>query len=200
MKRLILILLVALSGNDLYAQASQKDSLGFDENNKYIYYQVVAQPGLNADSIYRRALYFLQAAYSKDKLKLKKQEPANGVLKGEGGFMVSKKALVSKHDDGRITYDLNIEVKDGKYRYWLTNFVIIPYERDRYANFVPVNGKKTPLEHALRLLGQKDLDDYLEKVLVNSRFVGDRLKNFILSPAPSVKKERKIAPVIKKDW
>lgn len=194
------MLLIVLAGNKLYAQASQKDSLGFDENNKYIYYQVVAQPGLSADTIYQRALYFLLTAYSKDKLKLKKQEPAKGVLKGEGGFMVSKKTLVSKHEDGKIAYDLNIEVKDGKYRYWLTNLVVIPYERDRYANFVPVNGKKTPLEHALRLLGQKDLDDYLEKVLVNSRSVGDRLKNFILSPAPSVKKERKIAPVIKKDW
>lgn len=200
MKRLIIVLLLALAGSAVYAQAQQTDSLGFDENNKYIYYQVAAQPGLNADTIYKRALNFLKTAYTKDKLKLKKQDDGKATLMGEGGFLVSKKALVSKHEDAKITYDITVEVKDGKYRYWLTNFVVIPYERDRYANFVPVNGKKTPLEHGLRVLGQKDLDDYLEKVLVNSRAIGSRLKNFILSPASSVKKEPKITPVIKKDW
>lgn len=190
---------MAISGT-VNAQTQPKDSLSFDENNKYIYYRVEEQPTLTADTIYKRALHFLKTAYSKDKLKLKKQEDSKATLQGEGGFMVSKKALVSKHEDAKITYDLIIEVKDGKYRYWLTNFVVIPYERDRYANFVPVKGKKTPLEHGLRVLGQKDLDDYLEKVLVNSRGVGERLKNFILSVAPVAKKEPKIAPIVKKDW
>jgi hypothetical protein len=104
------------------------------------------------------------------------------------------------HEDAKITYNMIIEVKEGKYRYWLTDFVVIPYERDRYANFVPVSGKDTALEHGLRKLGQKTLDDYLAKILLNCRGISNKLRSYIVNPS-SLPKEIKTRSVTnKKDW
>ncbi len=207
MKKLSLLLFATLLVVvNARGQVQQTDSLAFDENNKYIYYQVVDQPGLAADTLYQRAVYFLKEAYPATQLKLKKQDNKKGVLTGAGGIMVSRKALVSKHDDGRISYNVTIEVKDGKYRYWLTDFVLTPYARDRYTNYVPVSGKDVPLEHALRQIGQKDLDDYLAQILAKSRTIGNKLKDYMtgaVKPAnaeKAKKKETKPLPVIKKDW
>ena len=199
MKKVMIALLCIVLRTTTVSAQTQTDSLSFDENNKYIYYQVASQPSLSADTLYKRALFFLQTAYPNDKLKLSKEDKSKATLKGKGGFFVSKKALVSMHEDAKITYNIVIEVKDGKYRYWLTDFVVIPYERDRYANFVPVLGKDVPLEHGRRKLGQKTLDDYLEKVLVNCRAISNKFKSFIANPS-SLPKEIKTKSVTTKEW
>jgi len=88
MKKLIAILSFILFAGAAFAQ---KDSLAFDENNKYIYYQVVQQPGLPADTMFNRALYFFKTAYPYHALKLIAADKDKGTLSGSGNFLVSKK-------------------------------------------------------------------------------------------------------------
>ncbi len=182
------------------ASAQQTDSLAFDENNKYIYYQTVGQAGLTKDTLYRRGLYFMKIAAPKWKLKQISADEAQGVLLGKGNFMVTKKALVLSAIGGEITYTARVEVKDGKYRYWFTDFVFIPYQRDRYGADVPVPGATIPLEKAKNKIDKRDVEVYLTKILQNSRQVGALLKAYMLKTSSLPKTVKDIKKISTKEW
>src|SRR6185503_10591061 len=99
--------------------AAQQDLLSFDEHNKYIYYQVETMPGIPADTLMQRGLKFLKAAYPKTTVKQDNAVKTEGV----GKFLVYGGLSVLKHEKGEIAYQLNIEYKDQKYRFWVTGFV-----------------------------------------------------------------------------
>lgn len=179
---------------------AQKDSLAFDEHNKYIYYQTVVQDNLIKDTLYRRGLYFMKTAAIKSKLKLSVTDEAQGVLTGKGSFKITKKALILNSAGGEITYTSRIEVKDAKYRYWFTNFVYIPYQRDRYGMDVPVPGINIPLEEAKDKIDKADLAVYLDKVLQNSRQVGAILKSYMLKTSSLPKEDKGIKKISTKEW
>ncbi|RVU02960.1 DUF4468 domain-containing protein [Mucilaginibacter limnophilus] len=200
MNKIVLLILVVSAFSITSVHAQNKDSLSFDERNKYIYYQVAEETKVKADTLYERALHFLKNAFENDRLKLSKEDKDKAILTGKGGFMVTKKALVSMQDDAKITFNMVIEVKDGKYRYWFTDFAAIPYRRDRYANFSPVDGKKIPLEQGLRKLGQKTLDDYLEQTLINCRNISGVLKTYMQKPSGTPKNDGIKRSVTTKEW
>ncbi len=176
---------------------AQADSLVIDENNKYIYYQVVDQPASSADTLQARAIVFSKKAFGASKLKFKSSD--KGTVRGSGGVLVSKKSSVAMHEDARIDYTMVIEVKDNKYRYWFTDFVIVPYARDRYANFVPVSGKNVALENGMATLSKKDFDGYTAKLLANIKDIGNRLKTYMKTPV-AVKKEVKKTSIPATNW
>ena len=136
---------------------AQQDMLSFDEHNKYIYYQVVNMPGLPADSLHDRGLYFFKTAYPKAAVKVVNA----GAVEATGKFLTYGGVSVLKHEKGEITYQVNIEFKDQKYRFWLTNFVFTPYVRDRYGNFVPQLGVYIPLEDLSAKIEKNDATGYL---------------------------------------
>lgn len=180
---------------------AQKDSLAFDENNKYIYYQVVVQPGIGADSLFSRAVFFFDKGYTQASFK------AGGVTKmtdalsinATGSFLVSKKSLVTSHEDGSVSFTMHVDVKEDKYRYWLTDFIFNPYQRDRYNNYVSVPGIYIPLEKTEGKIDKKDLSAYLDGVLLSSRKIGAKLKEYMLKNPP-VKKEPAVKKISTKDW
>jgi len=178
---------------------AQKDSLAIDENNKYIYYQVVSQPGLPSDTLYDRALYFFKTAHPATGFKLTGEDKAGDALTGTGSFLVSKKSLVTSHEDGSVSFTMRVDVKEGKYRYWLTDFVFNPYQRNRYNSYEPVPGIFIPLEQSAGKITQKDLNAYLDGVLTASRKIGAKLKEYMLK-APAVKKEAPVKKISTKDW
>lgn len=182
--------------------SAQTDSLAFDENNKYIYYQTVELAGLNKDTLYTRALYFIKKSVTGNKLKLSKADEAQGVLTGKGSFMVTKKTLVLTGVGGEIDYTLRVEVKDAKYRYWFTDFVFIPYQRDRYGMDVPTPGLSIPMESAKSKIDPKDAAVYLDKILLNSRQVGAVLRSYMLktSSLPKPKVDKAIKKISTKEW
>ena len=178
--------------------SAQADSLVMDENNKYIYYQVVAQPASSADTLQARAIAFAKKAFEASKLKFKNSD--KGTIHATGGVLVSKKSSVAMHEDARIDYTMTIEVKDNRYRYWFTDFVIVPYARDRYANFVPVSGKDVKLENGLSILSKKDFDGYTAKLFANIKNIGNRLTTYMKAPVAPVKKEVKKTAIPATNW
>lgn len=199
MKNIIVASLLILFAKNVSAQ---KDSLSFDEHDKYIYYKLVDQPGSNADTLYSRGLYFLTTAYPKKTLGLSKSEQGNHSLAAIGNYMISKKGLVGSSEGGEIHYTLVIEAKDSKYRYWLTDFVYQPYQRNRYGSSEPVPGGDIPLEKASAKLSKTDFSNYLDQVIANSRQVGDRLKAYMLKASSLAKKPgvKKVNKISTKDW
>jgi hypothetical protein len=197
MKKIIVVLLiVVLKATSVLAQA---DSLVRNEDNKFIYYQVVSQPSSPVDTLYKRALSFFKNAYPKDRLKGGKQDKDNATLYASGGVLVSKKSLVAMHEDASVGFNLVIEIKDGKYRYWFTDFVITPYERDRYANYVPVAGKNAALENGPGELSPEDYNGYMKKILANCREIGAILKSYLKNEPAQIKEIKKRA-VVPKEW
>jgi hypothetical protein len=198
MKNIIVALVLLLSAKTTLAQ---KDSLAFDERNKYIYYQAIEQSGLNKDTLFNRGAYFMNKAFPKGKFKVTKSDEAKGVLIGEGSFIVPKRSLISNSLGGEITYTMQIEVKNAKYRYWFTDFVFSPYKRDRYGMEVLTPGVSTAMEKGKDLLDKKDFSVYLDKILLNSRQYGGILKAYMfkLSAKPKVV-DKTIKKISTKEW
>jgi hypothetical protein len=187
---LVCIFLVKIS-------SAQSDLLSFDEHNKYIYYQVVDIPGQTVDTLHTKGLNFLKANYAKMKVKSTGQNN----LEGQGKFLVYGGISVLKHEKGEIDYTLNIEFKDQKYRYWLTDFTFTPYERDRYINYVPKQGVIIPLEMADSKLDKKDAAGYVDETGAFCKQFGDNLKQFILHvPVSAPKKEENAKKVVTDKW
>jgi hypothetical protein len=197
MKNIFIALICILSVKNAVAQ---KDTLAFDEHNKYIYYQTADQPGLRKDTLYSRGLYFMHKAYPKGKLKITKADETQGVLNGEGSFVVSKRSLLSGSLGGEISYTLRIEVKDSKYRYWFTDFKFTPYKRDRYGMEVLDPGITFPMEEAKNKLEKRDVAVYLDKILAYSRQNGTVLKSYMLKIAPAKKTIQELKKISTKDW
>lgn len=160
---------------------AQSELLSFDEHNKYIYYQVVDMAGKPVDTLHLKGLSFLKKEYPKIKLKT----DASNDISGEGTFLTYGGISFLKHEKGEIAYTLNVEFKDQKYRYWLTNFVFTPYQRDRYGNYVPQRGVDIPLEMVLAKLEKKDAEGYLNETGAFCKQFGESLKQYIImAPVP----------------
>jgi hypothetical protein len=175
---------------------AQKELLSFDENNKYIYYHVADAPGLPKDTLLAKVSYFLKSEYPKTKLN-RTVDP--NVLNGGGKFLIYGGGGILKHENGDISYSLNIECKDQKYRYWLTGFVFTPYQRDRYGNFVPEPGKDIPLESVLKKLDKKEAGSYLDEAGTFCKQLGDRLKLY-MTRASAPKKTEITKKIVTDKW
>lgn len=186
MKRILLIAVYLLFTRLVSAQIP---ALALDEHKKYIYYQVVEMPGLSEDSLSRSAAYFI-----KEMLPKGKQVPT-----ATPGIVFKDKFLtytsLTKHESGEVHYALNIECKDSKYRYWLTDFTFTPYQRDRYGVFVPTPGIVIPLETAGSKLEKKELDGYLDQTSAFCIQLGDKLKKYLVEGEKTKKQDQ---PVVKK--
>jgi hypothetical protein len=172
---------------------AQKSLLSLDEHNKYIYYQVVDLPGISTDSLYKNAVYFIKSSYPKTKS-----------TEGSNSISIKDKFLTYtsfvKHENGEMSYTLNIECKDGKYRYWLTDFDFTPYERNRYGVYVPINGIEIPLETAESKVVKKDLDGYLEQTGAFCKQLGEKLKKVMAEGHTTKKTDQPLKKIVTDKW
>jgi hypothetical protein len=194
MKRIFFVLVCFFAAYNAFAQ---KDLLSFNEQNKYIYYQVVELPGLTTDTLQARALYFLKTDYPLNKIE---KAATSGNFTGSGKFQVASTLSVIKHIYGEINYTYFIECKDGKYRYWLTDFVYTPHKTDRYGNSVPEPGMEVPLENAAKKLDKHDFALSLDETGTYSKQFGAKLKQEMLKISALAPKEAKKKVIMTKDW
>lgn len=156
------------------AQAAKSDEdMARDERGKYIHYEVVEKATVVADSLKARALGFF---------KLKKLKGVQGnpdQLNATGKFIVNKTALMLTHPSGELLYNFTFEVKEGKYRFWLTDFLFVPYKRDRYGNFVPSTPKGTPLENSPGKLNAGEWSSYIEAADKQSNALAAEFKDYL---------------------
>src|SRR5579863_9279849 len=125
MKRILVSVACILAA---HAANAQKSLLALDENNKYIYYQVVEQPNASRDSLGKKASGFTRGVYKKDKTHL----AGDSVITVKDKILTYSTLAFVKHESGEVKFSLTIECKDNKYRYWFTDFVFTPYHKDRY--------------------------------------------------------------------
>ncbi|WP_162847057.1 DUF4468 domain-containing protein [Mucilaginibacter gracilis] len=160
------------------ASFAQKDSLAFDDKGKYIYYKVVNMDTYSADTLYNRSLHFFEGISTDKTFTLTQQDAKNAVISGSGFFIVHKQSL-AKHPDGQVAYLLKMEIKEGKYRFWLTNLTYRPYVRDRYTNYVADKNVDFALEKSSKNITDKDLSLFLDQFATSARQLGDKLKKYV---------------------
>ena len=168
-----LFLLFFLSSVSAFAQSSKvTEEMPRDERGKYIHYEIV-EKNIPADSLKERALGFLTLK------KLKSIQPAKEEIRATGKFIVTKTALMLGHPSGELLYNFTFEVKEGKYRFWLTDFLFIPYKRDRYGNFVASTPKGTPLENNPGKLNAGEWASYIDAADKQSNVLAAEFKDYL---------------------
>lgn len=176
---------------------AQQDVLSFDEHNRYIYYEVVHQPGLTADTFQNRVVGFLKAKYPKNSI-----DKTSSVedITGTGKLLMLTGISAAKHIDGEIRYIFRIEYKDQKYRFWLTDFVFTPYYVDRYGNSVPKPGINVSLEDGASKLEKGKLVNYSIQISNYSKQFGERLKHYMLMVSNTPVTDSKKRIITTKNW
>jgi hypothetical protein len=164
---------------------AQKDSLQFDEGNNYIYYRVVDKPSLSADTLYKRGWDFATAFNLSTK-------PAKGkaesTLNTSGKFIVYSGVSIMRKEGGEVSYTINIQTKDQRYRYRISNFIFKPYQRDRFGNMAPIPGVEMQLEKMTAKYDKKETENYL-----------DQIANFCINTAAKIKQAMDKQPAVKKN-
>ena len=194
MKRVLNI--VFLLGCLFAAKAQNESILPVDEHGKMIHYEVVDLKDVARDSLKVRLVAFLEQ--KGDPLKLKEIKGDTAFV-ATGKFVISKTVLVMSHPSGEILYQFNAEVREGKYRFWLTDFNFIPYQRDRYGNFVPSTTVGVPLESNPGKLNSGQWTAYQEQTASYAKDFAVKFKKHMASKialsAPVAEKK-----VVDKKW
>lgn len=162
---------------------AQDKPLSNDDRGKLIYYEVVTAKGILKDSLSARATLFLKK--SSKTLKVKTKE-GDSVFHAEGKLMINKTAMVLSRPSGEVLYNFYVEIRDGKYRFWLSDFSFIPYQRDRYGNFVPSTTVGTPLETKPGKLNAAEWAGYLKATTSAANVFSRRFKEAMMDKAVAV--------------
>lgn len=141
-----------------------------NEIGKYEFTEVVALNGMTRDLLFDNGQKFMKKVKVLNSSKKHYSEDKNNYsLKNKGSFYVYRIGSVKKGIDGAVEYDLTIEIKDGKYRYTLTNFVFNEYQKNRYGKYQPLKGKYIPLEMEVSSLNKKEWEKHRKVVYDKSQ-------------------------------
>ncbi|WP_020526533.1 DUF4468 domain-containing protein [Flexithrix dorotheae] len=142
---------------------AQQAGLPLSETGKITFYEVVEVDSVKKEVLLNNAFQYLAGLHlpelnathkkKKNPKKIDKKiaglpielDSAVGKVQSRYAFKVYK-GEYAKHADGEISYNLTIEVKEGRYRYIFTNFIFQPYSLNRYGKYTAVSGIYKPLE------------------------------------------------------
>jgi len=180
----------------VYANAQDEKLLPVDEQGKFIYYEVVTLKGTTQDSLKRRAINYFK---NQNKDVQFKSAQGDTAFIATGKMIITKTLLVMSHPSGEILYRFQVEVKEGKYRFWLSDFSFIPYQRDRYGNFVASTTIGIPLEREPGKLNAGQWKEYQLQTATYAKGFAVKFKQVMASSNPRVESvpEKK---VISKNW
>lgn len=160
MKKIVLIFFVGIFCNAF----GQEFTFPIDETGKYIFSEVVEIPGMSKEQEFENGVAFMKkikVLNSKKKHLIKDSE--NFTIENKGSFLVYNINSVKTGIDGAVEYDIQLEFKDGRYRYTITNFLFNEYKRNRYAKYVPTS-KFAPLEMEASSLNKRSWEKHRKVV------------------------------------
>jgi hypothetical protein len=92
------------------------------ETKKFQYQETVTLDSLDKNQIYERAVDYMTNQFKTNKFDV--NDKTNMKLGHEGNFPVSYKYDFKYTSNNTVTYQITLNVKDGKYRYTITDFKI----------------------------------------------------------------------------
>lgn len=164
-----------------------------NEIGKYEFNEIVELNGIDKDKLFENGQKFMKKVkVLNSKKKFYTEEKEDYMLKNRGSFYVYRLGSVKKGIGGAVEYDLTLEMKDGKYRYTITNFIFNEYQKNRYGKYEPINGKYTPLETEVSSLNKKEWDKQRQVVYDKSQELIQNLNSdMIYAEEKKNKKEKK---------
>ncbi len=193
MKYILFIVLATFS----IRLAAQQKQFSKDDSGKFIYYQVVDSQTVTKDTLLQRAKAFVNGIYKKT---MKQESVSDSSILAKGTAVIDKTILVAGHPSGEVSYQFVCEVRNGKYRFWLTNFAFIPYQRDRYGNFVATTQVGTPLERTPGKLSAGAWKDILNSTYTKIEKFGAEFKKFMAISRVAVPAKKKPETISTKQW
>ena len=140
-KNTLLIVLIVF----FHSVQAQEVELPTDETGHIVFYEVIEAGSFTQNELLENAQLFAKTTLGKKKVKPIITDSTGTIEVKDATFKVLKK-VVTNRIDGIIHYNFKVEAKEGKYRYFFSDFTFQPYERNRYGKFEPVSGKYKPLE------------------------------------------------------
>jgi len=192
MKQLLFIILAFFS---IQVSAQQKQ-FSKDDHGKFIYYKVVDSQMLSKDTLLQRAKAFVNLAYKKSMLQ---ESITDSSILAKGTMVIDKTILVAGHPSGEVSYHFVFEARNGKYRFWLTDLLFIPYQRDRYGNFVATTKIGVPLERTPGKLNAGAWKDILNSTYSKIEKFGDDFKKYLANNRVE-KAKKKAESISTKTW
>ena len=152
-----------------YYSLAQDTQFPIDDLGKYTITEVVELHGIDKDKLFLNGQKFMKKVkVLNSKKKYYNIEKENYTIRNKGSFYVYRIGSVKKGIGGAVEYDINLEIKDGKYRYTITNFIFNEYQRNRYGKYEPVKGKFIPLEMEVSSINKKEWEKHKQVVFEKS--------------------------------
>jgi hypothetical protein len=142
---------------------TSQDVMPRDESGLITYYEVIELPGYPAEILMDNASGFLQDFSVKGSRKKHfNADDENLRVFNKGSYRLSNMWGLGKHTDGIVMFDMNVEVKEGRYRYIINHFIFQEFRRNRYGKFEPVKGGEKPLELEVSQLSARQWERHQE--------------------------------------
>ncbi|CAN5602067.1 hypothetical protein BH23BAC1_BH23BAC1_09230 [soil metagenome] len=136
---LLIVIFPVLDSTESFLPKNEYGAIYFEEE--------VKSENLGKDELFLNGVKYISKIQkvSRKKPELNANLPA-GIIVNKGSFYVYTQGLITPQIHGEITYNVRLEVNDDSYKYTITDFVFIYYQRNRYGRYAPVKGKYKPLE------------------------------------------------------
>lgn len=194
MKLMFAFFLVLIGTVEVRAQ--EESLLPVDEQGKFIHYEVVDLKDKTKDVLKLRTEDYLKK--QGEGLKFRSAIGDTSFV-ADGKMVVDKTLLVMSHPSGEVLYRFYVEVKDGRYRFWLSDFIFIPYQRDRYGNFVPSTNIGTPLEKDQGKLNASQWKEYQVQAANHAKKIAVHFKQYMANQQLVVKPAT-VQKTVDKNW
>ncbi len=136
-------------------------SLPLDERGKISYVEIVEAPAVSESQLFQNAKEFagqLSVRDSRKKFLVVDEDSLS--VSSRGSYSVKNMLTIGKRIDGVVSFNVNIQVREGRYRYIINDFIFQEYAKNRYGKFMPVKGKTRPLESGITGPNKKQWEAY----------------------------------------
>lgn len=133
-KTIVIIFVLLYCSSNISAQEQP-----VNQPDQFVFYEVIETDTSSiVGLLYHNAMTWAKFTVNK----LVTTDSLQGFIHAKNDFPVYKESGVLKKVSGRVSYEVNIEVKNRRYRYHFYNFIFHYYGPDRYHNIVPTGKKK----------------------------------------------------------
>jgi hypothetical protein len=148
--------------------------LPVDPETKLITYKEVVTVAGSPAELFNRAIEWINKQYKNPADATKVRDQASGIIEIAHRIEISKKEQGATLVAGRVDYSMKIELKDGRFRYTITNFNMKDISRQPFERYMDKQDKSyIPA-----------WDDYVKQVDDFTRKLIESLKLGMQAPAP----------------
>lgn len=177
--------------------AAQTASLPVDERGVHTFLEISSLSAAEKQTMPANVKRFFKSNAKALKLRSSKGDTA---FTGTGKMILTKSTAGIGHPTAEVNYNILVELRENKYRLILTDYIVTPYERDRYANFVP-STIKYRLEDKPGKLNQGEWEGNMKYIITESSKLSEKLKTAMNTAGAIAKPEaEKPAAVSTTKW